>query len=65
MPFFLFPACCSSQASIPVCKDDDSVPYYHPLVPCISGTKSKRWIPIQNRSRASGTSLSELEIHGN
>ncbi|KAG2302016.1 hypothetical protein Bca52824_030667 [Brassica carinata] len=39
-----------SQASIPLCKDGDSVPYYHPLVPCISGTTSKRWIPIQNRS---------------
>ncbi|CAE6065439.1 unnamed protein product [Arabidopsis arenosa] len=29
-----------SQASIPLCKDGDSVPYYHPLVPCISGTTS-------------------------
>ncbi|KAF8097153.1 hypothetical protein N665_0293s0003 [Sinapis alba] len=24
-----------SQASIPLCKDGDSVPYYHPLVPCL------------------------------
>ncbi|CAA7039641.1 unnamed protein product [Microthlaspi erraticum] len=29
-----------SEASIPLCKDGDSVPYYHPLVPCISGTTS-------------------------
>ncbi|CAN7124889.1 unnamed protein product [Brassica rapa subsp. narinosa] len=48
-----------SQDSIPLCKDGDSVPYYHPLVPCISGTTSKRWIPIQNR-----TTSAELEIHG-
>ncbi|VVB03981.1 unnamed protein product [Arabis nemorensis] len=52
-----------SPASIPVCKDGDSVPYYHPLVPCISGTTSKRWIPIQNRSAVAGTT-SALEIHG-
>ncbi|KAG7558623.1 putative S-adenosyl-L-methionine-dependent methyltransferase [Arabidopsis thaliana x Arabidopsis arenosa] len=52
-----------SQASIPLCKDGDSVPYYHPLVPCISGTTSKRWIPIQNRS-AAGTTSAGLEIHG-
>ncbi|XP_018461843.1 probable methyltransferase PMT5 isoform X3 [Raphanus sativus] len=54
-----------SQDSIPLCKDGDSVPYYHPLVPCISGTTSKRWIPIQNRSAIAGTTTSvELEIHG-
>ncbi|CAN8266636.1 unnamed protein product [Cochlearia groenlandica] len=53
-----------SEASIPLCKDGDSVPYYHPLVPCISGTSSKRWIPIQNRTAVAGTTSSELEIHG-
>ncbi|CAL9248803.1 unnamed protein product [Arabidopsis halleri] len=53
-----------SQASIPLCKDGDSVPYYHPLVPCISGTTSKRWIPIQNRSAVAGTTSAGLEIHG-
>ncbi|RID60198.1 hypothetical protein BRARA_F03374 [Brassica rapa] len=52
------------QDSIPLCKDGDSVPYYHPLVPCISGTTSKRWIPIQNRSAVAGTTSAELEIHG-
>ncbi|XP_056851491.1 probable methyltransferase PMT5 isoform X2 [Raphanus sativus] len=53
-----------SQDSIPLCKDGDSVPYYHPLVPCISGTTSKRWIPIQNRSAIAGITSAELEIHG-
>ncbi|KAJ0252871.1 hypothetical protein HA466_0119920 [Hirschfeldia incana] len=53
-----------SQASIPLCKDGDSVPYYHPLVPCISGISSKRWIPIQNRSAIAGATSAELEIHG-
>ncbi|CDY45558.1 BnaC09g21520D [Brassica napus] len=53
-----------SEASIPLCKEGDSVPYYHPLVPCISGTTSKRWIPIQNRSDVSLTTSAELEIHG-
>lgn len=61
MPFLSFMVGCSSQASIPLCKDGDSVPYYHPLVPCISGTTSKRWIPIQNRSAVAGATL---EIHG-
>ncbi|XP_019090989.1 PREDICTED: probable methyltransferase PMT4 [Camelina sativa] len=50
-----------SEASIPLCKDDDSVPYYQPLVPCISGTKSKRWIPIQNRSTANGIKPEEFD----
>ncbi|CAF2042161.1 unnamed protein product [Brassica rapa subsp. narinosa] len=53
-----------SEASIPLCKEGDSVPYYHPLVPCISGTTSKRWIPIQNRSAVSLTTSAGLEIHG-
>ncbi|CAN6859297.1 unnamed protein product [Brassica oleracea] len=53
-----------SEASISLCKEGDSVPYYHPLVPCISGTTSKRWIPIQNRSDVSLTTSAELEIHG-
>ncbi|KAI9124818.1 hypothetical protein K1719_004145 [Acacia pycnantha] len=53
------------QDSIPLCKQGDAAQsYYKPLVPCISGTSSKRWIPIQNRS-GSGLSTAELEIHGN
>ncbi|KAF7827984.1 putative methyltransferase PMT5 [Senna tora] len=53
------------QGSIPLCEQgDDAHSYYKPLVPCISGTSSKRWIPIQNRSSKSGLSSAELEIHG-
>ncbi|KAK4261012.1 hypothetical protein QN277_004066 [Acacia crassicarpa] len=53
------------QHGIPLCKEhDDSQAYYQPLVPCISGTSSKRWIPIQNRSTGSELSLAELKIHG-
>ncbi|XP_054810252.1 probable methyltransferase PMT5 [Prosopis cineraria] len=53
------------QHAIPLCKGhDDSQSYYQPLVPCISGTSSKRWIPIQNRSTESELSPAELKIHG-
>ncbi|KAJ6689923.1 hypothetical protein OIU85_006233 [Salix viminalis] len=39
------------HGAIPVCNDGhDSSSYYQPLVSCISGTTSNRWIPIQNRS---------------
>ncbi|XP_027346175.1 probable methyltransferase PMT4 isoform X2 [Abrus precatorius] len=53
--------------SIQLCKEgDDVVSYYRPLVPCISGTSSNRWIAIQNRSSESESELSsaELKIHG-
>ncbi|XP_010527955.1 PREDICTED: probable methyltransferase PMT5 [Tarenaya hassleriana] len=53
-----------SPASIPLCKDEDHASYYRPLVSCISGATSNRWIPIQNRSASSGTSSAELEVHG-
>ncbi|XP_073226442.1 probable methyltransferase PMT5 [Cicer arietinum] len=53
------------QHAIRLCKDgDDPQSYYQPLVPCISGTSSKRWIAIQNRSFDSELSPAELEIHG-
>ncbi|XP_052173563.1 probable methyltransferase PMT5 [Diospyros lotus] len=53
------------QNAIPPCKDgQDGQSYYQPLVPCISGTSSKRWIPIQNRSSGSVLSTAELEVHG-
>ncbi|RZC04186.1 putative methyltransferase PMT5 [Glycine soja] len=45
------------QRTIQVCKGDDTQSYYRPLLPCISGTSSKRWIAIQNRS-----SESELRV---
>lgn len=49
----------------PLCKDDHDVQsYYRPLVPCIGGTSSKRWIPIQNRSIGSQLTAKELEVHG-
>lgn len=53
------------QRAIQLCKDgDDTQSYYQPLVPCISGTSSKRWVAIQNRSFDSELSSAELEIHG-
>ncbi|XP_058730590.1 probable methyltransferase PMT5 [Vicia villosa] len=53
------------QQAIQLCKEgDDTQPYYKPLVSCISGTSSKRWIAIQNRSFDSELSSAELEIHG-
>ncbi|XP_057949882.1 probable methyltransferase PMT5 [Malania oleifera] len=55
----------SRQDAVPICDDgQDAQSYYKPLVSCISGTTSKRWIPIQNRSSGSQLSSAELEIHG-
>ncbi|MCL7045110.1 hypothetical protein MKW94_013619 [Papaver nudicaule] len=49
----------------PICKADfDGQSYYQPLRSCLSGTTSKRWIPIQNRSTGSQLSSVELEVHG-
>lgn len=46
---------------------DIESPYYRPLQACIAGTQSRRWIPIEERtkwpSRAKLNS-SELKIHG-
>ncbi|KAH1034236.1 hypothetical protein AAZX31_20G023900 [Glycine max] len=50
--------------TIQVCKADDTQSYYRPLLPCISGTSSKRWIAIQNRSSESELGSAELKIHG-
>ncbi|GAV57445.1 Methyltransf_29 domain-containing protein, partial [Cephalotus follicularis] len=53
------------QDVIPLCREgQDALSYYQPLVSCISGTTSKRWIPIQNRSSSSQLSSAELEVHG-
>ncbi|KAI9169798.1 hypothetical protein LWI28_017905 [Acer negundo] len=55
----------SRKYAIPLCKEGhDAVTYYQPLMSCISGTNSKRWIPIQNRSSGSQLSKAELEVHG-
>ncbi|KAI3881053.1 hypothetical protein MKW92_050605 [Papaver armeniacum] len=49
----------------PICKADfDGQSYYQPLRSCLSGTTSKRWIPIQNRSTGSHLISAELEVHG-
>ncbi|CAK9186194.1 unnamed protein product [Ilex paraguariensis] len=54
----------SKLGAIPPCKDGEDVQsYYQPLTPCISGSTSKRWIPIQNRSSGS-LSSAELQNHG-
>ncbi|CAJ1931929.1 unnamed protein product [Sphenostylis stenocarpa] len=50
--------------AIPLCQEDDVQSYYRPLQPCISGTSSKRWIAIQNRSCGSDLSSDELKING-
>ncbi|XP_059446112.1 probable methyltransferase PMT5 [Corylus avellana] len=53
------------QGTIPLCKEGhDAQSYYQPLVSCVSGTSSKRWNPIQNRSSGSQLSSAELEVHG-
>ncbi|PIA63055.1 hypothetical protein AQUCO_00200825v1 [Aquilegia coerulea] len=54
------------QGAIALCKEDYDAPaYYQPLQSCISGTTSKRWASIQNRSSESQLSSAELEVHGN
>ncbi|CAM8881339.1 unnamed protein product [Rhodiola kirilowii] len=58
------PECYSSRSETsvpPLCKNvpnDES--YYQPLASCLSGSYSKRWIPIQNRTSDSQW----LEVHG-
>lgn len=62
------PQCHSSskQGNLPTCKEgqEDVQSYYQPLAHCISGTASKRWVPIQNRSSSSQLSSADLENHG-
>ncbi|KAJ8774695.1 hypothetical protein K2173_017141 [Erythroxylum novogranatense] len=53
------------QDFAPLCDyKHDVTSYYQPLSSCISGTTSKRWIPIQNRSSASSFGSADLEVHG-
>ncbi|KAI3807771.1 hypothetical protein L1987_23705 [Smallanthus sonchifolius] len=52
-----------------ICKEGHDVesPYYHPLEACIGGTRSRRWIPIEERATwPSRVTLSskELAVHG-
>lgn len=53
----------SKQGRFPLCNGEDVQSYYRPLAHCISGTSSKRWVPIQNRTSGSPGSA-ELAIHG-
>ncbi|WOL08708.1 hypothetical protein Cni_G17461 [Canna indica] len=62
--------CYSSKKAGPeICgrSHDAESPYYQPLNPCITGMRSQRWIPIENRtpwpSRAR-LSSTELDIYG-
>lgn len=53
------------QDTPPLCNDGhDTPPYYQPLAACISGTNSKRWIPIQNKSSGFQLSSAQLQVHG-
>ncbi|XP_073268224.1 probable methyltransferase PMT5 isoform X1 [Populus alba] len=52
------------HGALPLCNDVHNTPYYQPLVSCISGTTSNRWIPIQNRSSGPHLSSAELVGHG-
>uniref|UniRef100_A0ACD5ZLM9 Uncharacterized protein n=1 Tax=Avena sativa TaxID=4498 RepID=A0ACD5ZLM9_AVESA len=62
--------CYSSRKSEPVLcgkGHDPESPYYQPLNPCIAGTRSKRWIPIEHRTTwpsQSRLNSTELDIHG-
>ncbi|KAL3634001.1 putative pectin methyltransferase qua2 [Castilleja foliolosa] len=52
-----------------LCKKghDNETPYYRPLQPCIGGTQSRRWSPIEERRRwpsQAKLNSAELEIHG-
>uniref|UniRef100_A0A7N0T5T0 Methyltransferase n=1 Tax=Kalanchoe fedtschenkoi TaxID=63787 RepID=A0A7N0T5T0_KALFE len=50
-----------SQDSVPLCGNaPNDLSYYQPLASCLSGSSSKRWIPIQNRTSDSQW----LDVHG-
>ncbi|XP_074296313.1 putative methyltransferase PMT5 isoform X1 [Silene latifolia] len=53
------------KKGLPLCQDEnESKPYYRPLVSCITGANNKRWISIHNRSNSSRLTSHELELHG-
>ncbi|XAR65265.1 Sarcosine/dimethylglycine N-methyltransferase [Bertholletia excelsa] len=55
----------TSKSAFPLCKEgQEAQSYYQPLVPCITGSNNKRWLPIQNKSSDSLISVAELEVHG-
>ncbi|KAG9134327.1 hypothetical protein Leryth_024991 [Lithospermum erythrorhizon] len=51
----------SRKGVIRPCEGEDVQSYYRPLVDCISGTTSKRWAPVNNRS---SDNLIFFEVHG-
>ncbi|PKA60517.1 putative pectin methyltransferase QUA2 [Apostasia shenzhenica] len=59
----------SRKAGPPVCgkSHDIESPYYQPVNPCIVGTRSQRWIPIEQQSpwpSRSNPNSTELSNHG-
>ncbi|KAG1366526.1 putative pectin methyltransferase QUA2 [Cocos nucifera] len=62
--------CYSSRKSGPAVCDrsrDIESPYYQPLNPCIAGTRSQRWIPIEYRTPwpyQAQLNFTELDMHG-
>nr|XP_010939668.1 probable pectin methyltransferase QUA2 isoform X2 [Elaeis guineensis] len=62
--------CYSSRKSGPAVCDrshDIESPYYQPLNPCIAGTRSQRWIPIEYRTPwpyQAQLNFTELDVHG-
>ncbi|KAG9155539.1 hypothetical protein Leryth_009964 [Lithospermum erythrorhizon] len=51
----------SRKGAIPLCEGEDVQSYYRPLAHCISGTNSKRWVPVD---RSNSMNTINLEIHG-
>ena len=46
---------------------DPESTYYQPLNPCIAGTRSRRWIPIEHRTKwpsQARLNSTDLDIHG-
>lgn len=61
------PSCHASSKhnAVPLCPESwDAQSYYKPLARCISGTTSKRWISVQNRSSGSLLNAADLKVHG-
>ncbi|KAF6172655.1 hypothetical protein GIB67_041978 [Kingdonia uniflora] len=65
LPYFIFMYYSKQGGLPPLCKEDyDAQAYYQPLQSGISGTTSKRWVSMQNRSSGLRLSSTELAVHG-
>lgn len=58
-----------SGSAPPLCNKGHDIesPYYRPLEPCVGGTQSRRWIPIEKRSKwpsRATLTATELKIYG-